>query len=263
MLNMNKKKSIFITGAAGGMGSSTARLFKKNGWFVGCYDINESSLDELKSELGNEDIVYEQLDVTNKSQFEECLSNFSKNTNDTLDILFNNAGITEGGFFDEIPYENHIKIININVIGVINGIYSAASLLKNTENSLCISTSSSSGIMGMEMIATYSATKHAIKGLTESLSAEFSRFDTRVSDILPGVIDTPMISKEIRDHLPESGMWRLISSDEIAETVWASYHSNDIHWYVPKELEDLEKVVANDPIKARDNLKNSGPLSKD
>ena len=260
---MNKKKSIFITGAAGGMGSSTARLFKKNGWFVGCYDINESSLDELKSELGNEDIVYEQLDVTKKSQFEECLSNFSKNTNDTLDILFNNAGITEGGFFDEIPYENHIKIININVIGVINGIYSAASLLKNTENSLCISTSSSSGIMGMEMIATYSATKHAIKGLTESLSAEFSRFDTRVSDILPCVIDTPMISKEIRDHLPESGMWRLISSDEIAETVWASYHSNDIHWYVPKELEDLEKVVANDPIKARDNLKNSGPLSKD
>tara|TARA_Y100000389_G_scaffold199267_1_gene237343 strand:+ start:537 stop:1319 length:783 start_codon:yes stop_codon:yes gene_type:complete len=260
---MNKKKSIFITGAAGGMGSSTARLFKKNGWFVGCYDINESSLDELKSELGNEDIVYEQLDVTKKSQFEECLSNFSKNTNDTLDILFNNAGITEGGFFDEIPYENHIKIININVIGVINGIYSAASLLKNTENSLCISTSSSSGIMGMEMIATYSATKHAIKGLTESLSAEFSRFNTRVSDILPGVIDTPMISKEIRDHLPESGMWRLISSDEIAETVWASYHSNDIHWYVPKELEDLEKVVANDPIKARDNLKNSGPLSKD
>ena len=217
----------------------------------------------MKSELGNEDIVYEQLDVTKKSQFEECLSNFSKNTNDTLDILFNNAGITEGGFFDEIPYENHIKIININVIGVINGIYSAASLLKNTENSLCISTSSSSGIMGMEMIATYSATKHAIKGLTESLSAEFSRFDTRVSDILPGVIDTPMISKEIRDHLPESGMWRLISSDEIAETVWASYHSNDIHWYVPKELEDLEKVVANDPIKARDNLKNSGPLSKD
>ena len=260
---MNKKKSIFITGAAGGMGSSTARLFKKNGWVVGCDDINESSLDELKSELGNEDIVYEQLDVTKKSQFEECLSNFSKNTNDTLDILFNNAGITEGGFFDEIPYENHIKIININVIGVINGIYSAASLLKNTENSLCISTSSSSGIMGMEMIATYSATKHAIKGLTESLSAEFSRFDTRVSDILPGVIDTPMISKEIRDHLPESGMWRLISSDEIAETVWASYHSNDIHWYVPKELEDLEKVVANDPIKARDNLKNSGPLSKD
>ncbi len=260
---MNKKKSIFITGAAGGMGSSTARLFKKNGWFVGCYDINEINLNELKNELGNEGIIYQQLDVTNKTEFEERLSDFSKNTNGTLDILFNNAGITEGGFFDEIPYENHIKIININVIGVINGIYSASSLLKNTENSLCISTSSSSGIMGMGMIATYSATKHAIKGLTESLSAEFSRFDTRVSDILPGVIDTPMISKEIRDHLPKSGMWRLISSDEIAKTVWESYHSNNIHWYVPKELEDLERDVAINPIEARDKLNNSGPLSKD
>jgi NADP-dependent 3-hydroxy acid dehydrogenase YdfG len=259
---MNKKKSIFITGAAGGMGSSTARLFKKNGWFVGCYDINESNLNELKNELGNEDIIYQQLDVTNKTEFEERLSDFSKNTNGTLDILFNNAGITEGGFFDEIPYENHIKIININVIGVINGIYSASSLLKNTENSLCISTSSSSGIMGMGMIATYSATKHAIKGLTESLSAEFSRFDTRVSDILPGVIDTPMIGKEIRDHLPKSGMWRLISSDEIAKTVWKSYHSNNIHWYVPKELEDLERDVAINPIEARDKLNNSGPLSE-
>jgi NADP-dependent 3-hydroxy acid dehydrogenase YdfG len=259
---MNKKKSIFITGAAGGMGSSTARLFKKNGWFVGCYDINKGNLNELKNELGNEDIIYQQLDVTNKTEFEERLSDFSKNTNGTLDILFNNAGITEGGFFDEIPYENHIKIININVIGVINGIYSASSLLKDTENSLCISTSSSSGIMGMGMIATYSATKHAIKGLTESLSAEFSRFDTRVSDILPGVIDTPMISKEIRDHLPKSGMWRLISSDEIAKTVWESYHSNNIHWYVPKELEDLERDVAINPIEARDKLNNSGPLSK-
>ena len=259
---MNKKKSIFITGAAGGMGSSTARLFKKNGWFVGCYDINEINLNELKNELGNEGIIYQQLDVTNKTEFEERLSDFSKNTNGTLDILFNNAGITEGGFFDEIPYENHIKIININVIGVINGIYSASSLLKNTENSLCISTSSSSGIMGMGMIATYSATKHAIKGLTESLSAEFSRFDTRVSDILPGVIDTPMIGKEIRDHLPKSGMWRLISSDEIAKTVWKSYHSNNIHWYVPKELEDLERDVAINPIEARDKLNNSGPLSE-
>jgi NAD(P)-dependent dehydrogenase (short-subunit alcohol dehydrogenase family) len=116
--------------------------------------------------------------------------------------------------------------------------------------------------MGMGMIATYSATKHAIKGLTESLSAEFSRFDTRVSDILPGVIDTPMIGKEIRDHLPKSGMWRLISSDEIAKTVWKSYHSNNIHWYVPKELEDLERDVAINPIEARDKLNNSGPLSE-
>ena len=258
---MKEQKAIFITGAAGGMGKSTAKLFLEKGWFVGCYDIDKNNLINLENELGNEGIIYELLDVTNKSHFEECLKKFSAQTNSKLDILFNNAGITEGGFFDELPYENHIKIININIIGVINGIYSAAPLLKNTKNSLCISTSSCSGIMGMEMIATYSATKHAVKGLTEALSAEFSRFGTRVSDIVPGVIDTPMIGKEIRDNLPRSGVWRLISSDEIAKTVWESYQNDRIHWYVPRELEELEKEVASDPIEARNKLNNSGPLS--
>ena len=259
---MNQNKSIFITGAAGGMGSCTARLFREKGWFVGCYDINKNNLVELEKELGNKDIIYRQLDVTNKNEFEKCLKEFSEKTNNKLDILFNNAGITEGGFFDEIPYENHIKIININIIGVINGIYSASSLLKNTDNSLCISTSSSSGIMGLKMIATYSATKHAVKGLTESLSAEFERFNTRVSDILPGVIETPMISDEIINNLPNTGMWRLISPVEIAKTVWDSYHSNQIHWYVPKELEELEKDVANNPTEARHKINSGGPLSE-
>ena len=145
---MKEQKAIFITGAAGGMGKSTAKLFLEKGWFVGCYDIDKNNLINLENELGNEGIIYELLDVTNKSHFEECLKKFSAQTNSKLDILFNNAGITEGGFFDELPYENHIKIININIIGVINGIYSAAPLLKNTKNSLCISTSSCSGIMG-------------------------------------------------------------------------------------------------------------------
>ena len=182
-------------------------------------------------------------------------------TEGKLDIIFNNAGITEGGFFEEIPYQNHMDIIKINIIGVVNGIYSAIELLKNTPNSLCISTSSSSGIMGMEMIATYSATKHAVKGLTESLSAEFVRFNSRAADILPGVIDTPMISKDIRQNLPKSGIWRLISSDEIAKTVWKAYNSNKIHWYVPEELENFEKEVVKNPEEAREILKANGPLS--
>jgi len=260
---MKNLKSIFITGAAGGMGRSTAKLFLEKNWFVGCYDNNKENLLELESQLGNENIIYDVLDVTNKENFQKCINNFSLRSEKKLDILFNNAGITEGGFFDEIPYHKHMEIININIIGVINGIYSAVNLLKNTPNSLCISTSSSSGIMGMEMIASYSASKHAVKGLTESLSSEFQRFDSRAADILPGVIDTPMIHDEIRKNLPKDGVWRLISSEEIAKTVWNAYKSNKIHWYVPRELEKFEKEVAENPQKARELLKTSGPLSNE
>ena len=83
-----------------------------------------------------------------------------------------------------------------------------------------------------------------------------------MSDILPGVIDTPMISDEIINNLPNKGMWRLISPVEIAKTVWDSYHSNQIHWYVPKELEELEKDVANNPTEARHKINSGGPLSE-
>ena len=110
------------------------------------------------------------------------------------------------------------------------------------------------------MTSVYSSTKHAVKGLTESLSAEFKRFDTRVSDILPGVIDTPIIGEEIRKTLPTEGIWRLISSEEIAKTVLLAYEENRIHWYVPEDLEDLEYLVVKDPITARDDVISTGPM---
>ena len=73
---MNNSKSIFITGAAGGMGRSTAKLFLNKNWFVGCYDNNKENLLELEDELGNKNIIYEVLDVTNKENFSRMCKQF-------------------------------------------------------------------------------------------------------------------------------------------------------------------------------------------
>ena len=86
---MKNLKSIFITGAAGGMGRSTAKLFLEKNWFVGCFDNNKENLLELENELGNENIIYDVLDVTNKGNFQECINNFSLKSEEKLDILFN------------------------------------------------------------------------------------------------------------------------------------------------------------------------------
>ena len=76
------------------------------------------------------------LDVTDKSAFDDAIASFSKHTDGHMDIMFNNAGIALGGFFDEIPFEKIMLMLNINLIGVVNGAYAAIPLLKNTENSL-------------------------------------------------------------------------------------------------------------------------------
>ena len=130
------RKSIFITGAASGMGLETARLFHGKGWFIGGYDVNADGLKKLEAELGADNCVVQTLDVTDKKAYEAAIAAFGKATDGKMDVLFNNAGIGRGGFFDEMPFEDVLAVVNVNFVGVLNGIYSAIGLLKATSGSL-------------------------------------------------------------------------------------------------------------------------------
>ena len=121
-----RQKSIFITGAASGIGRATALLFLKKGWFVGGYDLDEKGLASLQDEL-QENGTTACLDVTDKSAFDDAMASFSKQTDGHMDMMFNNAGIALGGFFDEIPFDKIMLMLNVNLIGVVNGAYAAIS----------------------------------------------------------------------------------------------------------------------------------------
>src|SRR5580698_9566484 len=87
------RKSIFITGAASGMGRETALLFRRKGWFVGAADVNEAGLESLKAELGAENCLTQRLDVGIRVAYAAALNTFGAATGERMDILFNNAGI--------------------------------------------------------------------------------------------------------------------------------------------------------------------------
>ncbi len=248
------RKSIFITGAASGMGRETARLFRGKGWFIGGYDVNADGLRALEKELGADNCVVRTLDVTDKADYEKALAEFGAATGGKMDILYNNAGIGVGGPFDEQPFEDILRVVHVNFIGVLNGIHSAIGLLKATPNSLCFTTSSSSATYGMPNIAVYSATKHAVKGLTEALSIEFRRYGVRVADTLPGLIDTAILPEGTAERAPKEGMFRLIQPIEVAKIVWEAYNSDKLHWYVPEEIGDLDKAAGNNPELVREQI---------
>jgi len=255
---MNKEqKSIFITGAASGIGRATARLFASQGWYIGLNDLNEKGLEALASEIGSENCQVSKLNVVDRDNYQAALKNFGDRTGGKLDLLFNNAGIAKGTPFGDTDFTDLAEMVNVNLMGVIIGIHSAYPMLKNTPNSLCFSTSSSSAIIGVPGLATYSATKHAVKGLTEALSVEFSPFDIRVADTLPGQIDTGMILDEMKENAPKKGMWRLLPAEAVADAVWASYHDKNgkLHWYVPDDLEKLESAVTENIEAVRDGSK--------
>jgi len=248
------RKSIFITGAASGMGRETARLFAEKGWFVGAYDVNEAGLRDLQEELGAGNCVIRRLDVTDRADFRAALDDFAPAAGGRLDILFNNAGIGRGGPFDQQPFEDILAVVQVNLVGVLNGIYEAVPLLKATANSLCFTTSSSSATFGIPGIAVYSATKHAVKGLTEALSVEFRAYGVRVADVLPGLIDTPILPPGAVEAAPKEGMFRAIAPIEVAKVVWEAYHSDKLHWFVPEEIAELDKASALTPEAVRDQI---------
>jgi NAD(P)-dependent dehydrogenase (short-subunit alcohol dehydrogenase family) len=246
------RKSIFITGAASGIGRETARLFARNGWFVGAFDLNANGLASLEAEIGRGNGIFGLLDVTDPAAFAAAMTLFGEATGVRLDLMFNNAGTGVGGFLDEVPWDDLMRVVNVNLLGVIIGIRAAVPLLKATPGSLCLTTSSSSSIFGTAGIAVYSATKHAVRGVTEALSIELKRYGVRASDLIPGLIDTAILPDSMRSLAPPQGMWRIVPPSEVAQAVWSAYHGDLLHWYVPAELKDFDLQATSVPELVRE-----------
>ena len=175
-------KSVFITGAGSGMGHEGAKLFHAKGWRVGAVDRNDAGLATLQQELGDDRLWTRAVDVTDKAALDGALADFcAGNTGGGLDMMWNNAGIGESGWFEDVPYDAAMRVVEVNFKAVLTGAYAALPYLKKTPGSLMFSTSSSSGTYGMPRQAVYSSTKHAVKGLTEALSVEWQRHGVRVA----------------------------------------------------------------------------------
>lgn len=263
-------KSVFITGAGSGMGREGAKLFHANGWRVGAVDRNDDGLATLNEELGRERLWTRTVDVTDKTALDGALADFcADNNGGGLDMMWNNAGIGESGWFEDVPYEATMRLVDVNYKAVLTGAYGALPYLKKSPGSLMFSTSSSSGTYGMPRIAVYSSTKHAVKGLTEALSVEWHRHGVRVADVLPGLIDTAILrttinhsgdaatnmsAEELVAGAPKKGMLRLMPASSVAEVAWQAYHNpKRLHWYVPKSVRliDLLKGLSPEFVRAR------------
>jgi NAD(P)-dependent dehydrogenase (short-subunit alcohol dehydrogenase family) len=263
-------KSIFITGAGSGMGREGAKLFHANGWRVGAVDRNDGGLAALSQELGTERLWTRVVDVTDKATLDDALADFcAGNTGGGLDMMWNNAGIGESGWFEDVPHDAAMRVVEVNFKAVLTGAYGALPYLKKTAGSLMFSTSSSAAAYGLPRIAVYSSTKHAVKGLTEALSVEWQRHGVRVADVLPGLIDTailtttpnhsddggpPMSAEELRATAPKKGISRLMPAASVAEAAWQAYHHpKRLHWYVPKSIRliDLLKGLSPEFVRGR------------
>jgi len=239
------QKTIFITGGASGLGREVGRYFAEKGWFVGIADINDKGMAESAALLPEGQSSIHRLDVTDRAQWKQAVSEFSGITGGQMTVLFNNAGIGEGGAIQDMEDAAIDRMIAINLTGVISGTRACFEMLKNTPDSCVLYTASAAGIYGVADLSVYSATKFAVRGLAESHDIEFRKYGIKSRSLMPGFIDTNIIS-EVVEGTNQSGKERLEEAGVMVSPVsiigpaaWAAVHGDKVHTPVNKMAKQL------------------------
>jgi NADP-dependent 3-hydroxy acid dehydrogenase YdfG len=219
---MPVNKSVFVTGAAAGIGRATALNFARNGYLVGGFDIDEVGLKTLASDIEavGATAVTGHLDVTDPDEMALRLDEFAKASGGRLNVLINNAGILRAGRFEDIDLAAQLKEIDINAKGVVNGLHTAFPYLRATPNPVVVNLASASAIYGQPELATYSATKFFVRGITEALDIEWSRYGIRVISMWPLYVQTAM-TEHVTTGTTESLGIRLTAQD-VADAITAA-----------------------------------------
>lgn len=211
--------SIFITGGAAGIGLATAERFDREGWTVGVYDVNAEALSKVRA--NHPDWIVGELDVRDENRWAQALEEFTSHTDGKLDVLDNNAGVLVAGPLEEISPAAVRTQIEIDCLGVTLGAQAAFPYLKATPGSHLVNIASASAIYGQPDIATYSAAKFYVAGLTEALELEWEPHGIRVVGIWPLWAKTALADNDAKTT---KTLGVRITPEQIAEKIWESVH---------------------------------------
>lgn len=226
-----------ITGAARGIGRATAAAFIRQGMRVAIGDLDLDAATRTASELGDSAVALE-LDVTDRASFAAFLDGAEEQLG-PLDTLVNNAGIMQVGRFIDEDDLTAIRMVDINVHGVIIGMKLALDRMVPRDRGHIVNISSQAGKFGAPGGATYSATKHAVVGLTEAVRGELRLMGAHVdvSYVMPTVVNTELGSGlgAVR------GMSNLEPTD-VADAIVEALQLGTVDVWVPKSAKRTNAV---------------------
>ncbi len=238
-------KAMLVTGGGSGIGRAVAQAFSARGWRVGLADIDERALAETAALLPADRTTTHVMDVRAPSEWEEVLGEFAAASDGRLDVLFNNAGVAAGGPFAEIGLEAIDRVIDINFRGLTYGARIAHPYLAATPGSCLLNTASASAIYGSAGLAIYSATKFAVRGLTEALDGEWAAQGIRVRSLMPSFIDTNLLAAAIpgtsytaRDLVVRRKL-EFTPVEVVAQKAWEAVHGDRVHTVVGKTAQRM------------------------
>jgi NAD(P)-dependent dehydrogenase (short-subunit alcohol dehydrogenase family) len=222
-------ETVAITGGARGIGRATAQALAAKGMRVAIGDLDLELARKTAAEIGPTATALE-LDVTDRDSFASFLDGVEEQLG-PLDVLINNAGIMPVGSFVDEDDLTARRMIDINLHGVIFGMKLALRRMLPRNRGHIVNISSQAGKFGAPGGATYSATKHAVVGLTEAVRGELRLMDSdiRLSYVMPFVVDT-----ELGGGLGQARTMKTLRPTDVADAILDALQHGVVDVWVPK-----------------------------
>ena len=223
-MNTTPQKAALITGAARGIGLTTAKRFLADGWRVALLDIDSDTLERTHAALAEPDTIAVCCDVADPSAIARAVASVGEKFR-RLDALVNNAGIAIFKPILEVSYEDWSRVLAVNLTGPFLCVQAAAPLMRDTGGGAIVNVTSISGLRASTLRTAYGTSKAGLAHLTQQQAIELAPLNIRVNAVAPGPVDTAMAkavhTPEIRaayhDAIPLN---RYGLESELAETIF-------------------------------------------
>jgi NAD(P)-dependent dehydrogenase (short-subunit alcohol dehydrogenase family) len=224
-------RTAIVTGGAGGVARALVPMLIAEGYRVALIDVNAIGLAKIVAEHGDS-VVALPCDLTNLAALSATLEQ-ARVTFGTLDVLFNNAGVTTTGPFIDVNPASIPRDIAINLVAPLHIIRSVAPWLRAPGGAI-VNTISLASIAPLAGSSVYTASKFGLRGFNIALHMEMKARGVRVSGVLPGAIDTPMLLKETREGATALNfLGDPLPPTRVAKALLRAAQEGKVEYYVP------------------------------
>ena len=235
-------KRAFITGAGSGLGLEMARALANDGWSLGLFDVDLSRLTTVEAELVNSGarVLAYPGDVTHPDELVVAVNSFAA-VSGGMDMMINNAGVACAGSLLETSLEDWRWIVDINLLGVVNGCRAGVPHLQRAGHGILINISSAASFVAAPFMTPYNATKAAVVAISESLAAELEASGVQVSVAMPGFMQTELLTtgrgpereRRIAEHLMKNTNY---TATACAHDILVSAGNRELYIVLPKTM---------------------------
>ncbi len=230
------RKTVLITGAAGGLGRELAQVYGQAGWQLALADNDAPLLEQTAQTLAAAgfNVLTHACDVRNDHDVQAFIDNSIRHYGD-IHCLINNAGVAVAGSIDGVTLTDWQWVMDINLLGVVRGCHYAVARMKTQGFGQLINIASLAGLLTLPEMSAYNASKAAVVSLSETLHAELAPYGIRVHVVCPGFFKTGL-GRSLRSpnpataaHLEKLMLNSSLSAREIARTIYQRAALNDLY----------------------------------